>query len=592
MKEFFKMALASFTAMMVYGLICFLILMSISFGLEKMVSDLNKPVAVSSNAILTINMSQIAVQEQTQEPSLLETLAGTTVVQPMGVINIAAAINAAAMDPDIRCILLRPDGVYGGIAQIEEVRNALALFRESGKAVISYIENPSTGGYYLASVSDKIYMTPHDGGVNTFQGMSSQMIFLKDALDQLGVNVQLVRHGKFKAAGEMFVRNSSSKENMLQNQEMIRSLWGSWCSDIAKARDMSCEEINSMLDDMVLNQPEDFLKNGLVDALMTEEQLQKQLAIVSMNEDPEQMQYVSLQDYARLIVPGNPEGKDKIAVIYANGNIVEGYGVTDVAGDRYVEIIQEIRKDKAVKAVVLRVNSPGGSVLASEKIKAQIDSLAQKIPVIASYGNEAASGGYWISSGCDYIYTNETTLTGSIGVFSLIPDFKNTINDILHVNVAQVNSNKHSDMYDMMRPLTEKELEIIQMSVDNISDRFNDIVAESRNMTLDYVDSIAQGRVWTGAEAVRLGLADQIGTLQDALMHAALLTGNINGFENIQVVEYPQAVNTMDALRSLFSEEEMMLAEPLQEVKRAFDTWNGSQSGKVYARMPYVINIK
>ena len=593
MKGFFKAFLASLTAMLIFGVICFFLIIAAINGLGDLLDFGKKPIVMPSEAVLTIDMSQITLHEQTQEASIMEMISGNGFPQPMGTLDIVAAINAASFDKAVKYILLKPDAVTGGHAQIEEVRNALAKFRENGKAVISYIENPTNGGYYLASVSDKIYMTPHEGGLNTFNGLSSQMIFLKDALDRLGINIQLIRHGKYKSAGETFVKNSASKENMEQNQQMIASMWESWCNKIAASRDLDPADINRMLDNLELSQPSKFLEMGLVDELMTLDQLQEKMALLYMTDSYDKVKHINLQDYAQLNVAGNPGGKDKIAVIYAEGNIVDGEGTEDVAADRFVRIIQDIRKDDAVKAVVLRVNSPGGSVLAAEKIKAQIDSLGKKVPVIASYGDYAASGGYWISANCNYIYANETTLTGSIGVFSLIPDFKKTLNEKLHVNVTSVNSNSHSDMYYMLRPLSASEIKHMQNSVETIYSRFLNIVAEGRKMDIDAVDAIAQGRVWTGAQAAEIGLVDAIGTVEDALIHAAMLTGNTDGFDNIQVVEYPKPITTMDILNSLLTGEELIqIEEPLKSIYDAFCSWNESQSGKVYARLPYAIEIK
>ena len=593
MKSFFKSFLASFTAMIIFGAICFSVISGAISDLGNLLNFEKKPVVMPSEAVLTIDMSQIVLHEQTQEASVMEMISGNSFPQPMGTLDLVAAINAASFDNAVKYILLKPDAVTGGPAQIEEIRTALAKFRENGKAVVSYIENPTNGGYYLASVSDKIYMTSHDGGLNMFHGMSSQMIFLKDALDRLGINVQLIRHGKYKSAGETFVRNSSSRENMEQNQEMIGSMWKSWCSKIAVSRDLTTDEINTMLNNLELNNPVDFLEKGLVDELMTLDQLQEKLAMLFMADSYDDVKHISIQDYAQLNIAGNPEGKEKIAVIYAEGNIVDGDGTKEIAADRFVRIIQEIRKDDAVKAVVLRVNSPGGSVLAAEKIKAQLDSLGKKVPVIASFGDYAASGGYWISANCNFIYANETTLTGSIGVFSLIPDFKKTLNEKLHVNVTSVNSNSHADMYNMLRPLSASETEHMQISVEHIYDRFLNIVAEGRRMNIEDVDAIAQGRVWTGAQASELGLVDAIGTIEDALIHAAMLTGNTDGFDNLQVVEYPKPLTTMDILTSLITGEKIVqIAEPLKNIYEAFCSWNESQSGKVYARLPYAIEIK
>lgn len=591
MKDFMKMLLASFTATAIYVVIGIMVLVGCITGLASLLES-SLPV-MPSKAVLTMDMSTITISEQTQEIALTDVIQGIDAPQPLGILDAVGAINAAAYDPAIQYIFLKPDGVTGGIAQIEELRKALLNFRSCGKAVVSYIENPTNGGYYLASASDKIYMTPHHGGMSMFNGLSSQMIFLKDALDYLGINIQLIRHGKYKSAGETLVRNSSSKENLHQTEEMVNSMWGSWRNAIAQSRGISPEDLDRMLNNLELDLPTDFLGKGLVDELLTMDQLQDKLAMLYMTDDYRDVEAISIQEYAMLNVAGNPAGSKKIAVIYADGEIVDGDGMEEVASDRFVRIIQAVRNDDAVKAVVFRVNSPGGSVMASEKIKAQIDSLSKKVPVIASYGEYAASGGYWISANCDYIYADETTLTGSIGVFSTIPDLKKAVNDKLHVNITAVNSNDHADMYGMMRPLDKEETAMMQASVERIYERFTQIVAEGRNMSVSAVDEIAQGRVWTGAQALEIGLVDAIGTLETAILHAATLVDSQNGMDDIQIVEYPRPVTSMEVLVSALTGEEIIkIAEPLRGIYSAFKSWNESQSGKFYARIPYAIEVK
>ena len=591
MKDFLKMLGASFTALLIYGLICFLILIFSISGLIQIFSLEGAGPVMPSKAVLTIDMSKITLTEQTQEADMSLMMQGMEAPQPLGILDAVAAINAASFDPAVKYIFLKPDGVTGGMAQVEELRNALADFRLQGKAVVSFIENPTNQGYYLASVSDKIYMTAYDGGMNMFNGLSSQMIFLKDALDRLGINVQLIRHGKYKSAGETFVRNSSSKENMQQNVEMIGSIWDSWSTAIAQSRGLEKEDIDRMLNDLELVFPQDFLEKGLVDELLTQDQLEEKLAMLYMTDSYNNVKSISIEDYAQLNSAGNPMGNKKIAIIYAEGEIMDGNAAEGVAGDRFARIINKVRNDKDVKAVVLRVNSPGGSVLASEKITAQIDSI--KVPVIASYGDYAASGGYWISAGCDFIYANASTLTGSIGVFSMVPDLHNTIKDKLHVNITPVNSNPHADMYGMMRPLDSKETAFMQASVEKIYDRFTQIVAEGRNMSVGDVDAIAQGRVWTGAQALEVGLVDAIGDLDDAVLHAAFIIDPENGMDNIQVMEYPRPLTTLEMFTSMLTGEEFMdVSEPLRGIYSAFRTWDESQSGKVYARLPYALDIR
>ena len=589
MKEYIKMTLATVTGLLLFGFI------SMFFGIA-MIGALaaagdTTPV-MPKEAVLDIDFTSMTLAEQTSEADPLAILQGGGQVTPVGIYSAINAINAAAQDPAIRYIYMKPDAVSGGTAQIEELRTALKNFRDSGKAIVSYIESPTNAGYYLASVSDKIYMTKYDGGMNMFNGISSQLIFLKDALDKLGVNVQLIRHGKYKSAGEMYIRNSSSKENMEQNEAMIRSMWESLSTEIAQAREITVEELNAMLNNLELNFPEDFLAKGLVDELLSREELQQKLADLYVTDSFKNVKSISLADYAKLKDIPNLKAANKVAVIYAEGNIIDGTDTDGVAGDRFAKIIADVRNDKDVKAVVLRVNSPGGSVMASEKIKAELELLNEKVPVIASYGDYAASGGYWISANCDYIFSNATTLTGSIGVFSMIPDVGGVIKNKLHVNITPVKSNEHADMLSMMRPLDRQETAYMQASVERIYTKFTSIVAEGRDMTVEDVDAIAQGRVWAGAEALEIGLVDQIGTIEDAIEYAALSIEGVTSVSDVQVVGYPKPKTALETiLESLGGEKYAFTGTALESVEKAFRGWDGSQAGKVYARIPYEINI-
>jgi protease-4 len=548
------------------------------------------------SAVLTIDMSTIMLDEQTKEMDPMDALQGGNMnIQTLGIYSAIRAINSAAVDPAVKFIYLKPDAATGGTARIEELRSALKNFRESGKAIVSYIETPTNAGYYLASVSDKIYMSPFDGGMNMLTGLSSQMIFLKDLLEKIGVNVQLIRHGKYKSAGEMYIRSNPSKENMEQNRAMIDSIWENWAAEIATSRGISTDDLNAMLNDLKLNFPEDFVANGLVDELANGEQMRRKLADLYVCDDPDKIKTISLCDYATLKNPYNLKSKGKVAVIYANGNIVDGKDAQQVAGDRFAKIISEVRKDTTIKAAVLRVNSPGGSVIASEKIKAELELLQERIPVVASYGNYAASGGYWISAGCDKIYTNATTLTGSIGVFSMIPDFSKTVNDKLHVNITPVNSNRHADMFSLMRPLTDVEVAYMQASVEKIYTKFTSLVAEGRDMTVERVDEIAQGRVWSGAEALDINLVDQIGTIEDAVNWAALAIEGVNSVEDVNIVDYPKPMTTIEMLLETLEgqkDKNILARTPFKAIGEAFGSWTEDQTGKVYARMPYEMVIQ
>ena len=589
MKDFIKMTLATVTGLLFFGIVSMILILGI---IGAIAAAGNTTPVMPKEAVLQIDFSKMTLTEQTQEADPLAMLQGGGQVTPVGIYSAINAINAAAQDPAIRYIYMKPDAVSGGTSQIEEFRTALKNFRDSGKAIVSYIESPTNAGYYLASVSDKIYMTKYDGGMNMFNGISSQLIFLKDALDRLGVNVQLIRHGKYKSAGEMYIRNSSSKENMEQNEAMVNSIWKSLSTEIAQSREITVEELDAMLNNLELNFPGDFLEKGLVDGLLSREELQQKLADLYVTDNFKNVKSISLADYAKIHDLPDFKATSKVAIIYAEGNIVDGNEPEGVAGDRFAKIIADVRNDKSVKAVVLRVNSPGGSVLASEKIKAELDLFGDDIPVIASYGDYAASGGYWISTNCDYIFSNATTLTGSIGVFSMIPDVGGVIKDKLHVTITPVNSNKHADMLNMMRPLDSKETAYMQASVERIYDRFTAIVAEGRDMTVENVDAIAQGRVWTGAEALEIGLVDQIGTIEDAIEYAALSIEGVTSVSDVQVVAYPKPKTALETiLESFGGEQYAFTGTALESVEKAFRGWDASQSGKVYARIPYEISI-
>lgn len=591
MKEFVKMTLATMAGLFIFGIVAFFFMFAMLGAVAAMGE---KQPVMPREAVLKIDMSTFTLSEQSAEANPMDMLlAGGESRQPLGIYSAINAINAAASDPAVKFIYMKPDGVSGGTAQIEEFRKALKNFRNSGKAIVSYIESPGNGSYYLASVSDKIFMTPHDGAMNMFTGLSSQMIFLKDLLDKVGVNVQLIRHGKYKSAGEMFVRNSSSKENLEQNTEMVESLWGTWASEIAESRGISTEKLNGIINNLELNFPTDWVENGLVDELLNYNQLEDKLCDLFVAEKYEDVKGISLNDYATLKNTVNFKAKKKVAVIYATGDIVDGDAKENVAGNRFAKIISDVRKDSSVYAVVLRVNSPGGSVLASEKIKAELDLLRESKPIIASYGDYAASGGYWISANCDKIYSNASTLTGSIGVFSMIPDLGDVVKDKLHVTITPVNSNEHSDMYNGFRPLNQKELDYMQASVENIYDKFTKLVSEGRGMPVARVDEIAQGRVWTGADAIGIGLVDEIGTIEDAINYAALSIEGVTGVQDVQVVGYPKPQSAMEALlESLTGESTVLAGTAFENIEKAFQGFGKQDAGKAYARMPYVISVE
>jgi len=591
MKNFLKMTLATLAGLFVFcivGIFFFSAIIGAAAALG------NSDPVLPAEGMLEIDMSAFTLAEQDKEADPFAAIqSGEQVPATIGILKAINAVNVAAHDPGVKFIYLKPDMAMGGTAHIEEFRSALKNFRSSGKAIVSFIETPTNAGYYLASVSDKIYISGYDGGMNMLTGVSSQMIFLKDLLDRLGINVQLIRHGKYKSAGEMFVRNSSSKENMEQNQAMIDSIWENWAAEMADARGMSTADFNGLINRLELNFPEDFVEKGLADELVTREEMEDRLTSLYLADKYKDVKSIPFASYAKAKFSVDYKKKQKVAIIYADGDIVDGKAKKQVAGDRFASIIADVRQDSTIKAVVLRVNSPGGSVVASSKIKSELDLLRESVPVIASYGNYAASGGYWISANTDKIFSNATTLTGSIGVFSMIPDISGTLKNKIHVNVTTVNSNDHSDMYAFVRPLDAAETAYMQASVENIYDKFTSLVAAGRDMTVQEVDAIAQGRVWTGAEAAEIGLVDQIGTLEDALNYAAISIDGASGINDFQIVEYPKPQTSMEMiLEALGVEQSVFAGTAFENVEKAFRGWDEAQAGKVYARMPYEITIR
>ena len=591
MKEFVKMMLAVICAFILMQLVGFFLFFVMVGSMAALGSG---KTVLPREGVLDLDMAQFTIAEQTTDDQLSGfSLGGFSNVPTVGRWDAIQAIDAAAADPGIKYILLRADGASAGISDLEELRSALTEFRRSGKAVVAYTENPSNGSYYLASAADKIYMTSYHGGMVQMTGLAGRMIFLKDVLDKVGVNYQLIRHGKYKSAGEMYIKNAPSEENREQNQVMVNSLWNTVSCQIAESRGIPVEDINALIDNLKLNFPEDMLREGLVDELLDHEGLVNKLCGLAMVEDVKDLHLVPFADYvsAKVLDYG---GKENVAILFADGEIADGSGYQGVTSDRFVKEIDKLRKDNTVKAVVLRVNSPGGSVVASEKIRTALGLLKAEKPVVASYGNYAASGGYWISAGAQKIYSDATCLTGSIGVFSLIPEFSGTTKK-LGVNVVTVGSNKHSDMFSLMRPFDAEETAYLQSYVEDIYGQFVGLVAEGRSLEPVKVDEMAQGRVWVGADALGLGLVDEIGGLREAVAYAASLAGYVNK-SDYKVVGYPKPLSTSEQLMMMLSgrqeEPSILSGTPFEFFGRALSTWKENEPTQVYARLPYDIEIR
>lgn len=571
--KFLKTLLASFLGCAIALFIA--VLVCIGFiGSLALLGQSSVPV-VPENGILKMDFKNV-VSERAVPVSAIALLQG----QNTGTTTIYDAIKAverAAADPGVRFIYMEPDNFAGSISSLEELRNALEKFRASGKAIISFTQTPTLGSYWLASVSDKIYMAPYGSGM--ILGLGSQMIYFKDLLDEIGINIQLIRHGKYKSAGEPYIKSEMSPENRKQNEDMLNAIWDSIGEEIAQARGITVEELDSMINGLRLDSPADFMKYGLIDGTATKDEMTEKLCTLYEVEDEKDLSFIPFDDYAISLVP-KTVSKNKIAVVYADGEIVEGKSTENIGGDSFSKQLSEIRKDTTIRTIVFRVNSPGGSVSAAEKIKREIDLIkGQGRTVIASYGSYAASGGYWISANCDYIFSDATTLTGSIGVFSMIPDIGKVIKEKAHLNVYTIKTHEHADMFNMMRPLDAEEERYMQASVDTIYTKFTELVAQGRGMEVGYVDEIAQGRVWAGTEALEIDLVDEIGGLADAIEYAAA----VSGYSDYEVVQYPKPKTQIEMLMEQFGGMDAVLESPFENAYRNLE----EVSGKMYARLPW-----
>lgn len=578
--------------------VVFLILLfSVIGALAGSLSTAGKTAAVpAGEKVLMIDFSK-PVTEQSEESFTLVGM-NPSFGSSISLYSMVKAIDAAAEDSQIKFIYLKTDNAdMLSLAYAEEIRAALSRFRESGKAVISYSNTLTNMGYYVASVSDKIMFSAY-GDAMMF-GASSGIIFFKDALDRLGIDIQLIRHGKYKAAGEQFTKSGLSPENREQNQAIIDAIWETIAEEIAASRDFTAAEFNSWLDNLELKNAAILKEKGIVDELCYQSDLDDYLCSICEVEDIDDICSVDIDTYARSKVKPSLKAKEKIAVVYANGEIVVDSGIKGrgaLSGTEFSRILADLRKDSTVKAVVLRVNSPGGVAQGAEMINHELGLLKAVKPVVASYGDYAASGGYWISARADRIFTDNTTLTGSIGVFSMVPSFGKALRNKVGVNMASVNSNRHSDMMSLMRPFDAEETRFMESNIEKVYNDFTSIVAEGRGMSVEQVDECGQGRVWAGSDAIRKGLADERGGLVDAIRYAETLAGVESG--KYRIVEYPAPESAYERLMKGFSSVKAgaegavkAVSDPLYPIEAAYSKLQ-DESFVTLARLPWIYEFR
>jgi protease-4 len=588
MKNFLKIIAGTFIGSLLAMVLGVLILISI-IGSVASLSDKSIP-SVPASAVLSLDFSNPVAERTIDElvPDVDIFTGELKTTKKIGILDIVRTIDVAANDPSIKFIYMNLDKLDAGITHLEEIRSALEKFRESGKAIIAYSDNYSQGSYYIASVADRIFLNP--AGTSSLTGISISTLFFKDLMDKLGIEVQLIRHGKFKAAAEQFISNKMSNENREQLQAYIDALWDNWTEDISVSRGISKERIDEIADKLEIASSQDALEAGLVDGLLYKDELSDTLIHLFGVEKESDLKMISFSNYMKARAKTNYKEKNKIAVIYADGEIVMGQSDKNIASDSFRNLISRIRKDSTVKAVVLRVNSPGGSAQSSDIIERELSLLKDTKPLVVSMGDYAASGGYWISSNADRIITNNTTLTGSIGVFSLALNAEKAMDKHLSINAETVNTNKHSDLLSAYRAMNQEEIRYMQSSVELIYDQFLNLVSKGRGLSLGKVDSVGQGRIWSGVDAIRIGLADDDGGIQEAVAAAA----SMSDLETYRIVEYPVVKSQFDRFLEQLGESSVgtaLLNKPDRLLELAYSKLKSERGIKNFARLPFNISF-
>jgi len=588
MKNFLKYTLATITGIIIASILFFIVMLA---GFSAIVSSGNKPVSISNNSILVLKAGVPIPDRGDQNPFSGLDLFNMTITPAPGLNEILQNIEKASGDNKIKGILIENGLLPAGWATTEEIRNALLKFRENGKFVISYSDYVLTQQcYYLSTAADKIYINP--GSMVDFKGLSSDVMFFKKALEKIGVEVQVTRHGKFKGAVEPFILDKLSEENKTQIKDYAGSLWNQILSDISESRGLPVAQLNRIADNLDGNIASRALETRLVDGLIYRDALIDTLKAISGINTDKDLNLVSMTKYSK--VPDTKmtySAKNKIAVIYASGTIVTGKGnENNIGGNSYADLIRKVKKDTSVKAIVLRVNSPGGNAIASDIIWNELNLAAKVKPVVISMGNYAASGGYYISAPGTKIYANPMTISGSIGVFGIIPNARKLLEQKLGLTTEVVNTNKNSDFPSVYRPMNNYEKEMMQLSIENIYSDFVNKVAAGRKMSARSVDSIGQGRVWSGNSAQKIGLVDEIGGLKDAISGAAKLAG----IEHYSVRELPVIEDPYTRILTQLSGE-VRMSILKKELGESVTYYNMVKEIKdlsgIQARLPYFIEI-
>ncbi|MFZ1236283.1 MAG: signal peptide peptidase SppA [Prevotella sp.] len=589
MKDFLKYVGATVTGLILFGLvICILGVMSI----VGMVSSSQATQNVSKNSVLVINLSG-TLQERT-ESNIWGELTDKS-MKNLGLEEILSAINKAKTNDRIKGIYIESGMMTGDYASRQEIRNALLDFKKSGKKIIAYADNYTQGNYYIASVADKIYLNPQ--GMIDWHGIGAEPIFVKDLLAKFGIKFQVVKVGKYKSATEMFTSDKMSDPSREQTQAYISGTWNNVCQAVSQSRKISVDQLNRFADNLItFNNPKDYLSEKLIDGLLYTDQVKAEAKKIFGLDADKPINQVDVTGMVK--TKENTDGKE-IAVYYAYGSIVDSPVEGGLFGSEHMIVATEVCKDLEslandddVKAVVIRINSGGGSAYASEQIWHQIEMLKKKKPVVVSMGGMAASGGYYMSCNANWIVAQPTTLTGSIGIFGMIPDRSQLLTQKLGIKFDEVKTNKNSLMGSSARPMNAEEIGFLTQYIDRGYQTFRQRVADGRKMKIEQVEKIAQGHVFLGQDALKIKLVDELGGLDKAVSKAAQLAK----LDQYYTDNYPETTDWMEQLLSAATRKNYLDEQMRSSLGEYYEPFillkTMNQQNMIQARIPYYFNIR
>ncbi len=591
--KFSKVLLAAFLGTLIALLITFFVKVGVvSSMISGMSKDTETSTDVKPNSVLYMKLNYEIQDRSVDDPFGSISFSSKEMLESTGLNVILRNIEHAKTDPNIKGIYMELSSIPTSTATLQELRDKLIEFKESGKFIACYGETYSQSAYYMASIADHIWLNPE--GMIDFHGMASQIMFYKHLFEKLEVEMQIVRgpNNRFKSAVEPYFLDKMSEANREQMDKLLSTVWGQILVAISESRNISVEQLNQIADNLeLMTDAKVALNYGLVDQLYYRDQVLAELKTMTGSND--KINAINNENYAKSYKIKNPS-KNEIAIIYASGQIYDGKGSEDnIYSENLSKTIREAREDKDVKAIVLRVNSPGGSALASAIIGRELDLTREVKPIIVSMGNYAASGGYWISAKADYIFADPTTLTGSIGVFGTFPNLQGLLNNKIGLTFDVAKTNENADFGSVTQPLTPFQYAKLQENVVKTYDDFTRRVAEGRGLRQTYVDSIGQGRVWAGADAIEIGLVDQLGDMEDAIAFAVEKAGLGDDYK---VTELPKEKDFFTRIMESFNSNNDLDAALRQKMGVYYHYFEGIENLQkntgIQARMPFDLVIE